>query len=221
MTRDDFVAILDREGWVGVDLDGTLAEWNDQTSPYYIGPPVTAMVDRVHKWIDAGRQVRIVTARVGANKGVDVDGQRKVIRTWLDTHLGRTYANQIEITNQKDLGMLALWDDLAVTVEVNSGRPLVPGFEEDDMGSKAKTSILCTNGTIFSVDLGEIYMVSISSDGALVENKKLEEGDRLISIFWKKSVRVNGKPTKCPVSSSEAMKFQQKWEGYEEGCRSC
>jgi hypothetical protein len=215
MTRDDFVAMLDHDGWIGVDLDGTLAEWNDQTSSFCIGPPVPAMVDRVKKWIDAGRLVKIVTARVGVNDGVDVAVQREAIRTWLNAHLGRAYANQIEITSQKDLGMLALWDDLAVTVEVNSGRPLVPGFEEDDMGSKSKASIMCTDGTIFSFDLEGIFMVSISSDGVLIEDKRLEDRDRLVSIFWKKSVRDDGRPTKCPTSSYEAIKFKQAWERYD------
>jgi hypothetical protein len=225
MTRDDFIAMLDREGWVGVDLDGTLAEWTDQTSAIYIGPPVPAMVDRVKRWMDAGRKIKIVTARMGAGKdGIDLDVQEQVIRTWLNKHIGSRYSNMIEITNQKDMGMLALWDDMAVTVERNSGRPLVKGFEDDDMSinvgsyTKAansdKVSILCSDGTIFSVDLGEIYMVSISKDGATVGNKRLSHGDRLVSIFWKKSVRADGKPTKCPTSSEEAIRFKSAWEGY-------
>jgi hypothetical protein len=217
MNRDDFVAMLDREGWVGVDLDGTLAEWTDQTSPFHIGAPVPAMVDRVKGWMDTGRRIKIVTARMGAaNDGIDVDVQKKVIQTWLDEHLGSPYSRMIEITNQKDLGMLALWDDMAVTVERNSGRPLVPGFEEDDMSNKAKVSIECTDGTTLSVDLREVYMVTVSPDGARIENKQLDEGNRLISIFWKKSVRGDEKPTKCPASSAEARNFQEKWEGYEE-----
>lgn len=212
MTRDEFIAMLDREGWIGVDLDGTLAEWNDQTGPSYIGPPVPAMVNRVKAWIDAGRQVKVVTARMGVEKGMDA---YMTIRTWLSTHLGRSYADQISITNQKDLGMLALWDDMAVTVERNSGRPLIPGFGEDDMTSKAKTSIRCTDGTIFSVDLREVYMVSISSDGAIIRNQKLADGDSLVSIFWKKLVRGDEKPTTCPVPRSEALRFKLRWEDYE------
>jgi len=50
-------------GWIGVDLDGTLAVhmgvWDGS-----IGPPIYPMVDRVRRWIKEGREVRIITARV-------------------------------------------------------------------------------------------------------------------------------------------------------------
>lgn len=57
---------LDRKvsmGYIGVDLDGTLAEyhgWGDDS----IGAPVPKMLARVKKWLAEGQEVRIVTARV-------------------------------------------------------------------------------------------------------------------------------------------------------------
>lgn len=208
MTKDDFVARLERDGWIGVDLDGTLAEWTEQTSPVCIGPPVLAMVKRVKAWIDEGRRVKIVTARVGVNvrsaaynEHMAAESQRTIIRAWLDKHLGYLYSSTVEITSRKDLDMLALWDDMAVTVERNTGRPMSPGFEED-MGT-AKVSILCIDGTMFYVDLREIYMLSISNDGTL------------LSIFWRVSVRGDGRVTRCPATRDEIQRFRLAWEEYE------
>lgn len=50
-------------GWIGVDLDATLAEyhgWGDGS----IGQPVELMLRRVTGWLAEGREVRIFTARV-------------------------------------------------------------------------------------------------------------------------------------------------------------
>ena len=52
------------KGWIGVDLDGTLAEDNGYDGPTDIGPPVPGMVERVKEWLAKGREVRVVTARV-------------------------------------------------------------------------------------------------------------------------------------------------------------
>ena len=52
-------------GWIGVDLDGTLAEYNGWQGPANIGAPIPAMVERVKAWLEEGRDVRIFTARVG------------------------------------------------------------------------------------------------------------------------------------------------------------
>ena len=50
------------KGWIGVDLDGTLAfyqGWNEGK----IGDPVPVMLARVKGWLAEGVEVRIVTAR--------------------------------------------------------------------------------------------------------------------------------------------------------------
>ena len=49
-------------GWIGVDLDGTLATHDGKRSQR-IGAPIPAMVERVKMWLREGREVRIVTAR--------------------------------------------------------------------------------------------------------------------------------------------------------------
>jgi len=50
-------------GWIGVDLDGTLATYGGWKGPDDIGAPVPAMMKRVKRWIGEGREVRIFTAR--------------------------------------------------------------------------------------------------------------------------------------------------------------
>ena len=51
-------------GWIGVDLDGTLARYDGWKGPEHIGEPLMPMVERVKAWLAEGREVRIMTARV-------------------------------------------------------------------------------------------------------------------------------------------------------------
>ena len=102
-------------GWIGVDLDGTLAEYNGWVSPSHIGPPVHKMLDRVKKWRLDGYEVRIFTARIS-----DLDqarDARKAIEQWCLKFVGEI----LPITNEKDYGMIELWDDRCVQVVPNTG----------------------------------------------------------------------------------------------------
>jgi len=49
--------------WIGVDLDGTLAEADAWQGFDHIGKPVPQMVKRVRIWSELGYRVKIVTAR--------------------------------------------------------------------------------------------------------------------------------------------------------------
>ena len=122
-------------GWIGVDLDGTLAEYGGWKGPGHIGAPIAAMVNRVKRWVSEGREVRIFTARVDGG-GValsmgdpngeqcrDVDNVRAHIEAWCKEHIGVV----LPITNVKDYGMIALWDDRAVHVKTNTGEPCCGG----------------------------------------------------------------------------------------------
>ena len=114
-----------RIGWIGVDLDGTLALTCSNTRE--IGAPIAPMLARVHDWLDQGIEVRIVTARVGASGVVLRDGtvddqrnaerQRALIDAWCVEHVGQS----LPITASKDIRMLELWDDRAVQVEKDKG----------------------------------------------------------------------------------------------------
>lgn len=99
-------------GWIGVDLDGTLAEYHGWKGGELIGAPIMPMVSRVLDWLNAGKEVRIFTARAS------VPDQIPPVIEWCKMHLGR----EIPVTCCKDFGMLELWDDRAIQVEFNTGR---------------------------------------------------------------------------------------------------
>ena len=100
-------------GWIGVDLDGTLAKSTETYCADEIGAPVPRMVQRVNEWLAAGRDVRIMTARA---HNMDAH-KKKIIEQWCKKHIGRV----LPITNKKDPEMTELWDDRAVAVAKNRG----------------------------------------------------------------------------------------------------
>lgn len=110
------------DGWIGVDLDGTLAEYDGWRGIKHIGPPIPAMLERVQRWLDEGRTVKIFTARVSEMGTPAREAARGVIEDWCVEHIGR----MLPVTNAKDFGMDELWDDRAVAVEPNTGRQLSP-----------------------------------------------------------------------------------------------
>ena len=59
-----------QQGWIGVDLDGTLAEATAWQGMDHIGPPVPLMMRRVRQWLDRGLRVKIMTARAGDPVGI-------------------------------------------------------------------------------------------------------------------------------------------------------
>ena len=119
------------KGWIGVDLDGTIAEYHGWVNTFHIGKPILPMVERVKRFIAEGIEVRIFTARVdggevGAQHGVDpeivqryrdVQAIKEMIQTWCEEHIGI----RLEVTNKKDYGMILLYDDRCVQVEPNTG----------------------------------------------------------------------------------------------------
>lgn len=106
---------MKNKGWVGVDLDGTLAEHKLEWSGG-IEAPVTHMVDRVKRWLAAGVDVRIVTARVHPDWDRDLQ-QSDMIQKWCLEHLGQ----RLVVTCMKDPNMLELWDDRAIAIVRNTG----------------------------------------------------------------------------------------------------
>ena len=105
--------------WIGFDLDGTLADDQHENWPEP-GPPIPEMYERVKALIDLGIEVRIVTARAAD------PAQIPIVKKWLRKHeLGN-----LVVTNEKDMDMLELWDDRAVQVERNSGKPLGPNLAD-------------------------------------------------------------------------------------------
>lgn len=110
-------------GWIGVDLDGTLAHYGGWKGVDHIGDPVPAMAERVRAWLEEGREVRIFTARIYAphddeKRLAEVAEAAAHIASWCERHFGRA----LPITCTKDFGMIELWDDRAVQIELNTGR---------------------------------------------------------------------------------------------------
>lgn len=105
------------KGWIGVDLDGTLAEYHGWKGILHIGKPIPAMVERVKGFLAAGKTVKIFTARwseVAAR-----DRFKYQLARWLEHEAGLPV---LEVTNVKDFHMDELWDDRAVQVEKNTGK---------------------------------------------------------------------------------------------------
>lgn len=120
-------------GYIAVDLDGTLAHYDGWKGVEYIGAPIAPMVQRVQQWLAEGKTVKIFTARV-ARKGYQRRLAELVIWAWCQTHIGIV----LEVTNVKDMGMVELWDDRCVQVERNTGQP-VGTHPAAHMGSFAGT----------------------------------------------------------------------------------
>jgi len=130
-----------KRGWIGVDLDGTLAHYEGWKGPSHIGAPIPAMVGRVLRWLAEEREVRILTARVAVSDRQDqrqVDLARVAIDAWCQEHLGRLMV----VTCRKDQEMVELWDDRCVAVEKNTGRQLTQSEVEGEVESAGYERLL-------------------------------------------------------------------------------
>lgn len=101
-----------------VDFDRTLATYESwETNGSSLGRPIQAMLDRVKYWLDMGKDVRIFTARAAANNPRRESDIAK-IEDWCVEHVGQV----LPVQNWKDFTTEAIWDDLAFSVEPNTGR---------------------------------------------------------------------------------------------------
>ncbi len=132
---EDSPAVMDGTGWIGVDLDATLAHYNGFKGAEHIGPPVPAMVDRVKQWLAEGRDVRIFSARIADDPGGKTQA---AIEKWAQKYIGA----KLPITNVKDDKMIALYDDRAVQVGRNTGQlqSPEPSLDADPGKATAKTA---------------------------------------------------------------------------------
>ncbi|MGI0116696.1 hypothetical protein [Zooshikella sp. RANM57] len=101
-------------GWIGVDLDGTLARYDHWRGPEHIGEPIKPMLERVRSWLIQGQEVRIFTARASIPEYIPF------VERWLE----KNGLAGLEITNVKDFRMIELWDDRCVQVVTNKGKPI-------------------------------------------------------------------------------------------------
>lgn len=109
------------KGWIGFDLDGTLAVYEGWKGIEHIGEPIPNIVMILKKLLAAGQNVKILTARVCSSQSkADLLLATKAIEAWCLEHIGQ----KLEITAEKDWNLIELYDDRCVTVEFNTGRIL-------------------------------------------------------------------------------------------------
>lgn len=114
------------KGWIGVDLDRTLAVYDKWKGHAHIGEPIEPMVNRVKSWLLEGQEVKIFTARVSRMFEASAEAQIEyvevvdAIQEWCVKQFGTI----LPITCIKDFNMLELWDDRAVQVIPNTGETI-------------------------------------------------------------------------------------------------
>jgi hypothetical protein len=106
------MAVSDNLGWIGWDLDGTLAHFDEWQGVEHIGAPIPFTVAMVKAQLLHGEDVRIFTARLSN------EGARGPVEGWCLKHIGRV----LPITNVKDMFMKRLYDDRAYHVKHNAGQ---------------------------------------------------------------------------------------------------
>lgn len=104
-------------GWIAVDLDGTLAQYDEWRGEDHIGEPIEKMVRRILYWVEQGIEVKIFTARASNDPTGKI---KKIIQNWLV----KNGMPKLEITCQKDYGMIECWDDRSVQVIPNTGNAI-------------------------------------------------------------------------------------------------
>lgn len=102
---------MSTSGWIGVDLDGTLAHYDGWKGPDHIGAPIPAMLEFVKSLIAAGEEIKIFTARAC------IPEQIPPVQDYLES-IGLP---RLEVTNLKDFRMKRLYDDRCVQVVMNTG----------------------------------------------------------------------------------------------------
>lgn len=112
-------------GWIGVDLDGTLAFYEGWKGHRHIGAPILPMLKRVKYWVGTGIRVKIFTARVSGNRPEEAE-VRKAINAWCLEHIG----TMLEITCEKDYECVEIWDDRAIQVIANTGLVVHDGMKK-------------------------------------------------------------------------------------------
>ena len=116
--------------YIAVDLDGTLATYDNWKPDGSIGEPIPEMINRVKQWLAEGHKVVIFTARVALDPtfysaeskshadSAFVSKQYRIISDWCSRYIGVI----LPITAQKDVRFTDFYDDRAWRVERNTGR---------------------------------------------------------------------------------------------------
>lgn len=96
---------------IAVDLDGTLAKYDDWQGIAHIGDAVPGMLRRVKMWIRQGHKVVIFTSRAEKQEAVPY------VKHWLS----QNGLDGLEVTNKKSSQFSEIYDDRARQVVSNKG----------------------------------------------------------------------------------------------------
>lgn len=157
------------KGWIGVDLDRTLAHYDHWRGAAHIGAPIMPMVRRVNHWLAEGRDVRIFTARVFVppmpafvscpewpeyeRRDKEASLATRAIRAFCTEHFGR----ELPITCQKDFDMIELWDDRAVQLVPNTGIPIeLISWESDGASGRAQVHLRGAESDLPAIAVSQI-----------------------------------------------------------------
>jgi hypothetical protein len=120
---------MSSNGWIGVDLDGTLAHY-ESFGDGGIGAPIKPMVRRIKHYLKQGKDVRILTARAAT---FDDNKRAGGLQIWfdfaeflkqkarIDRFCTEQFGQVLRITASKDYHMYMLLDDRAMQVIPNKG----------------------------------------------------------------------------------------------------
>lgn len=167
-----------RDGWIGVDFDGTLAHYGTWVDAAHCGHPIQPMVDRVQAWLKEGRQVRVFTARVFPITEVitgypalnfvpaehrnslpyryrDAVEAAHAIQAWCRQYIGV----MLPITCVKDYAMIELYDDRCVQVRPNTGE-----LVGNSTRGLAKATPAMDGEALYNLYKQELWELSVDSD---------------------------------------------------------
>jgi hypothetical protein len=107
-------------GWIGFDLDSSIAEYREFHGPEEIGDPLSpdnseSAFCTLQRYLREGKDCRIFTARADTKAAI------KPIQDWCRKYLGQV----LPITNKKDFETIEIWDDRAVQLNPKTGIPVV------------------------------------------------------------------------------------------------
>lgn len=107
--RNKRLGVMDHEGMIFVDFDGTLAIHHPGQEE--LGKAIPPMLNRVKRWVADGDHVVIFTARA------TTEDQKHKIQDWLEAH----DLPRLEVTNIKSPLASRFYDDKAIAVSKNKG----------------------------------------------------------------------------------------------------
>jgi hypothetical protein len=176
------------KGWIGIDLDGTLAHYDGWKGPDHIGEPVLKILERVKLWMAADKyEIRIFTARAG------VPEQIPPVVAWLEKH----GIGGLAITNVKDFSMIELWDDRCVQIISNLGISFQEHAQEE-----IKTLEACIHKPPRPIHFFE--------DDGTERVLEWEEGDESVGIFSCYRT-TDSMPAWIHTIKAERMRQDKKW----------